>query len=82
MKTTLNLDDELLRAVKARAEARRVTLTALVEDALRSLLTESDNRSFRLELPITRGRQPPTVEIDSNAAVEEYLDRSERWPAP
>ncbi len=77
MKTTLNLDDDLLRAAKAHAEARGVTLTSVVQDALRRLLTEPDVPQFRLHLPVTRGRRQPAVDIDSNAAVAEYLDRSE-----
>ena len=35
MKTTLNLDDELMRAAKRRAIQEETTLTALVESALR-----------------------------------------------
>ncbi|MDQ3710158.1 MAG: type II toxin-antitoxin system VapB family antitoxin [Actinomycetota bacterium] len=40
MKTTLNLDDELLRRAKRRAAARGTTLTALVEEGLRAALVE------------------------------------------
>ncbi|MGI9004556.1 MAG: hypothetical protein ACR2GH_23375 [Pseudonocardia sp.] len=32
---------------------------------------------FRLDLPVTRGTRMPTVDIDSAAAIEEYLDRSQ-----
>lgn len=40
MKTTLNLDDDLLREAKKRAAEGGTTLTHLVEEALRSALTE------------------------------------------
>ena len=79
MKTTVNLDDDLMRAAREQARLRGMTLTALIANALRRelaggpVLTE-----FRLDLPATRGRRMPTLDIDSNAALEEYLDRSER----
>ena len=81
MKTTLNIDDDILRAVKSRAAARGITLTSLVEEALRSALTEATDSSYQLELPVTRGRRPPLVDIDSNAELAEYLDRAEVDPS-
>ena len=78
MKTTLNLDDDLMRAVRDRARRQGLTLTALISDALRRALAEPVPAKFRLDLPVTHGRRPPTVEIDSNAALEEYLDRVEQ----
>ena len=78
MKTTLNLDDALMQAARERARRMGVTLTALISDALRRALAEPAPAEFRLDLPATRGRRMPTVDIDSNAAVEEYLDRVEQ----
>ncbi len=78
MKTTLNLDDALMQATRERARQLGVTLTALISDALRRTLAESTPAEFRLTLPVTQGRRMPTVDIDSNAALEEYLDRAER----
>ena len=78
MKTTLNLDGDLMRAVKDRARRLGVTVTRVVEDALRVALTEPASSGFRLELPVTHGRRMPSVDIDSTASVEEYLDRTER----
>lgn len=75
MKTTLNLNDDLLHSAKDRAASRGVTLTQVVEEALRSALTETATTSFRLDLPVTRGHRLPLVDIDSNAAIDEYLDR-------
>jgi len=43
-------------------------------------LPESGFR-FQLDLPVTRGNRMPTIDIDSNAALEEYLDRAEQRPA-
>lgn len=69
---TLNIDDDLLRAVKSTAAARGMTLTSLVEEALRLSLTAAIDSSYRLDLPGTRGRRPPLVDIDSNAELTEY----------
>ena len=41
MRTTLNLDDHLIRSAKARAAQQGRTLTSLVEEALRVLLRAS-----------------------------------------
>lgn len=78
MKTTINLDDDLLNAVRARAEGRGQTMREVVEEALRRLLTAPEQSTFHLELPATPGRRLPTVDVDSNAALAEYLDRIER----
>ncbi len=75
MKTTINLDDDLMRAVREHARRRGVTLTTVISDALRRTLADPTPTTFRLELPVTHGRRMPGVDIDSNAALEEYLDR-------
>ncbi len=77
MKTTINLDDDLMRAVREHARRRGVTLTTVISDALRRALAEPTPipTAFRLELPVTHGQRMPTLDIDSNAALEEYLDR-------
>lgn len=44
MRTTLDLDDALLRAAKQRAARDGQTLTSLIEEALRMLLDELSER--------------------------------------
>lgn len=78
MKTTLNLDDALMQAARERARRMGVTLTTLISDAVRRTLAEQAPAEFRLDLPVTQGRRMPTVDIDSSAALEEYLDRLEQ----
>ena len=39
MRTTLDLDDELMRALKRQAAETGDTMTSLIEDAVRKLLT-------------------------------------------
>lgn len=52
-------------------------MTTVVEEALRLALTQPEGTRYVLDLPVTIGRRPPLVDIDSNADVSEYLDRSE-----
>lgn len=76
MKTTMNLDDDLLAAVRARAAEQNTTMREVVHEALRRLLVTSDRSPFSLTLPSTQGRRPPTIDVDSNAALDDYLDRA------
>lgn len=78
MKTTLNLDDDLVTAAKQLASARATTFTSVVEDALRQLLNAPAPPPYRFDFPVTQGTRPPSIDIDSNAAVDEYLDGLER----
>ncbi|MDX1394924.1 MAG: type II toxin-antitoxin system VapB family antitoxin [Gemmatimonadota bacterium] len=59
MRTTLDLDDDLMRAVKQRAAETQRTITSIVETALRELLRREDEPAapFRLDwAPVERGR--------------------------
>jgi hypothetical protein len=55
MQTTLRLDDELFREAKARAAAQGISLTRLVEGALREHLEKpaASPRRRRLRLPVS-----------------------------
>ncbi|MBI4730468.1 MAG: DUF2191 domain-containing protein [Acidobacteria bacterium] len=75
MKTTLNLGEDLMRAAKKTAAERGVTLTSLVEDALRAALTPAPaSRRFQLRLPTVRGRRAPTVDIGDRDALLERME--------
>ena len=59
MRTTLNLNDQVLRSAKGRAARDGITLTRFVEDALRARLADADNRK-----PVFRcNYSPPPVRI-------------------
>lgn len=74
MKTTLNLNDELLRRAKERAARRGSTLTAVIEDALRSSLSTSPRREgFRLRLPTVAGAGPPAVDLADRGALHDRM---------
>jgi Bacterial antitoxin of type II TA system, VapB len=76
MRTTIRLDDDLLKAARQWAIANHTTLTALVEDALRRLLaqrpTETADR-FVIH-PFGEGGSLPGVDLDDSAALRDLLD--------
>lgn len=76
MRTTLNLDDDLLREAKQAAAGRSQTLTALVQDALRAELTRQPSlRRARVELPTGGvGRLRPGVNLDSWADLLDLIE--------
>jgi len=70
MRTTLDLDDELIRAVKRRAAETRRTLKAVVESALKELLRRESEAPHRRELTwtVVEGGERPGVDLtDRNA---------------
>ncbi len=74
MKTTLNLDQELLRRAKERAAERGTTLTAVIEDALRAGLSAPRQRQdFRLRFPTVAGRHAPAVDPGDRDALHDRM---------
>ncbi len=75
MKTTMNLDEELLRATKRLAAERGVTVTSIVEDALRHALDAArDHPPYVFEPTIVHGRRPPAVDVSDREALYDLLD--------
>jgi hypothetical protein len=80
MRTTLRIDDDLLRRAKAAAAVRGTTLTALVEDALRVALAQRPpTMRRRVELPTSSvgSRLAPGVDLDDSAALLELMERDD-----
>lgn len=81
MRTTVNIDEQLLAEAKVRAARSGRTLNAVIEDALRSALFghDQDGGGQRPELPTFRGsRLLAGVDLDDSAAL---LDRMEGTPS-
>lgn len=80
MRTTIRLDDALLRRAKAAAAASGRSLNDLVVDAVRAALAPRPSGRVReSSIPTYRGRGlQPGVDLDDSAAL---LDRMERSPA-
>ena len=77
MKTTLNLNDQVLRQAKGRAARDGITLTRFVEDALRAQLAarRDGKRPFRMRLKSVNGDKPPNVDISDRDALYDVIDR-------
>ncbi|MFN8519217.1 MAG: ribbon-helix-helix domain-containing protein [Chloroflexota bacterium] len=77
MRTTVTIDDQLYRDLKACAGASGRTVGALIEDAVRdSLRSTGTSATTRLQpLPVSGGRGlMPGVNLDDNAALRELMD--------
>jgi hypothetical protein len=79
MKTTLDLDDDLLARAKALAAREGRSLTALIEDGLRLRLRTRHANAHRVvepKLAIYRGRGGLVAGVDplSNRSLEDAAD--------
>jgi hypothetical protein len=78
MRTTVRLDDGLLREAKAEASRQGKTVTALIERGLRLVLANSRGRRrrARVTLPVSRatGGTRAGVDLDDSSAVLDRLD--------
>ena len=77
MKTTLNLNDQVLLQAKGQAAQHGITLTKFVEDALREKLMGDRHRrpAFKLRMRTVRGYAPPGVDISDRDALYDVIDR-------
>lgn len=76
MRTTVAIDDNLLKAAKDQARRRGVTLGQFIEEALRSRLAARIERGPRPDIPIFRGGTGvrPGIDVTSTRALLEALD--------
>ncbi|MGH8453965.1 MAG: DUF6364 family protein [Nevskiales bacterium] len=78
MKTTLDIDDRLLREAKAMAARERKSLTRLIEEGLSLRLRPSQGRAAKpkIDLPIFRGGggMAPGINPLSNKSIYDAED--------
>ena len=76
MRTTLDLDDRLLREAKKRAVDAGESLTRVIERALRVYLNppRSTGKPFRLQILVKKGRARPGVDWDDRDSLYERMD--------
>lgn len=77
MRTTLRIDDQLLRAAKKAAVETGRTLTAVVEDALRQALAHGSRSTKppKFKLPsLDLGETMPGVDLDNSAALLDLME--------
>jgi hypothetical protein len=84
MRTTVSIDDELLKQAKTVAVSTGRTLSAVVEDALRVSLLRQARAAERppVSLPTFRGKGlQPGVDLDNNAALLDFMEESDDAPS-
>lgn len=74
MKTTLNIDDQVMTRLREEAARQGKTITELVESALRLLLRAQKNRKTVTELPSFEGGLP-RVNIANREALYDLMDQ-------
>ena len=76
MRTTIDINDELLRATRAHAAGEHKTLKATIEQALREFLTGPRRAATDAPpVPVFRGRGvQPGVDLTDNAALEALMN--------
>jgi hypothetical protein len=85
MKTTLNLPDDLMRAVKLRAVEENRRLTGMIADLLRRGLAQEPAASpavrHRVKLPLVKGahRARPDEEMTPERVAHILLDQEAGW---
>ena len=70
MRTTVRLDDRLLRDAKSYAAAAGMTLTALIEESLRARMAETGSEPRKRVRLLTSGAEGmhPGIDVD-NASI-------------
>ena len=80
MRTTIRINEDLLKEAKTAAAASGRTLTALIEDALRESLARRPSSAKRewISLPTFKGRGLRTgVDLDDSAGLLELMERAD-----
>jgi hypothetical protein len=78
MRTTVRLDDDLLKEAKVRAAQQGITLTQLIDESLRERLAARPRRMsaepFRLGT-YGEGGARPGVNLEDNRATRDLMDQ-------
>jgi hypothetical protein len=76
MRTTVRINDDLLRRAKKRAAEEGRTLTSLVEEGLQLTLSKAkSSRRKRVELPVSQatGGVLPGIDLNRSSDLEEVM---------
>jgi hypothetical protein len=77
MRTTVRLSDDLLRKARKKAAEEGRTLTSLIEEGLKTVLTESKPvRRMRVHLPISKasGGTLPGVDLNRSSDLQDLME--------
>ena len=73
MKTTLNIDEGVMKQLKQEAASRGCTMSELVETAIRSLLRSKKNRPILTPLPTFKGGRE-RVDVSNRNALYDVME--------
>lgn len=78
-RTTIRLDDDLMRQAKRFAAERGITLTTLIDGALRERLARGKEQSSVAAVSLPRfgspeGRLMPGVDLTDNASLRDLME--------
>jgi hypothetical protein len=78
MRTTLDLDDSLIKAAKKRALEEEATLTQVLEEALRRYLAPGEKwaKPFKLKLLTKKGRVVAGVDVADRDSLYDRMERA------
>ncbi|MDP9121850.1 MAG: ribbon-helix-helix domain-containing protein [Acidobacteriota bacterium] len=79
-RTTIRLDGDLLAEAKQRAARSGLTLTAVIEQALRESFSRRPEKAERRPVSLTtwgEGWLRPGVDLDDSAALLELMERED-----
>ncbi len=85
MRTTIRLDDDLLREARQLASATGRTLSAVVEDALRAFLARRKKPDTRVPARLIHGGVGgllPGVYLDHTAELVDRMEGRDSFPSP
>lgn len=75
MRTTINIDDQLLISAKHRAVERGVSLGRIIEEALRQSLAQPAQEKKPIHLVTASGPgTKPGVDLDNGRALRDLMD--------
>lgn len=80
VRTTVRLDDDLLREAKRYAAEQGTTLTAMLDQALREILARQERhpKKVRTPLPTFKGRGlKPGVDLDDSASLLDLMNHGD-----
>lgn len=78
MRTTLNIDDQILATAKHRAIEQGVPLTRIVENALREAFFKTEENSKEIHLLTVKGPGvKPGIDLDHTSSLLDIMDELE-----
>jgi hypothetical protein len=78
MRTTLTIDDDLLQEAKERAARAGVSVSQLVEEAIRYAFAHkvAQKGYVSTSLPTADGQPRPGIDLDNNAALLDVMEQA------